>query len=111
MVAVYAVACLALLSAVFCALSAVFSWRAAQQALKVRSMTSLQGELAEIRDYMGKMDRWAKRINAREVMQEHRDPASGQRRPSSETAFSEKDDLRRRAGLSLQKVPRHGSDA
>lgn len=107
--ALSAVVCLALVTGFFCVASAVFSLRASRAARNLRSMISLQGELAEIRDYMGKMDRWAKRINAREVMQEQRDPATGQRKPSSGhvSSIGDKDELRRRAGLVAGQPARH----
>lgn len=107
--ALFAVTCLALAAGVFCVASAVFSLRASRAAQNLRSMISMQGELAEIRDYMGKMDRWAKRINAREVMQEQRDPDSGQRKPSSArvSSIGDKDELRRRAGLVAGQPARH----
>ena len=108
-IALSAAECLALLGALFCAASAYFWWRASREVTKVRSTISMQGELAEIRDYMAKMDRWAKRINAREVMQEHRDPDSGQRKPSSArvSSIGDKDELRRRAGLVAGQPARH----
>jgi hypothetical protein len=63
-------------------------------------------ELAEIRDYMGKVDAWAKRINSRETMRERR---AAERDESSTLAFSgsPKDELRRRAGLVAGKPARH----
>ena len=106
-VAVSAGMWLAVLSALFCVGSAVFSWRASQLVRKLRSTIYLQGELAEIRDYRGKMDRWAKRINAREVMNEHRDAATGLRKSSSMPVTSDKDELRRRAGLIAGHPARH----
>jgi hypothetical protein len=105
------------ISAVFCVLSAFFAWRALTAASRLRSMISMQGELAEIRDYMAKIDRWAKRINARDVMQENRDPETGKRTASqrgssiSVSGIHDKDELRRRAGLVAGQSPRHRSDA
>ena len=92
--------------------AAVFSsYRASSAAKKVRSMISLQGELVEIRDYLSKLDAWAKRINQRDTMRDRRasakehdessTPASG----SSPTAI--KDELRRRAGLVAGQPARH----
>lgn len=107
--ALFAVTCLALAAGVFCVASAVFMSRALHAARSLRSMTSMQGELAEIRDYMGKMDRWAKRINAREVMNENKDPVTGLRKPSSArvSSIGDKDELRRRAGLVAGQPARH----
>lgn len=108
-VALYAAVCLAVLCAGFCALTAVFLSRASQLETNLRSMTSMQGELTEIRDYMIKLDRWAKRINARDHMDKNRDPETGLRKASSNGAFSDspKDELRRRAGLIAGQAARH----
>ncbi|HZM32942.1 MAG TPA: hypothetical protein VFC18_00490 [Burkholderiales bacterium] len=88
------------------ALSVIAALRASRSASKLRSMTSLQGELLEIRDYVAKLDAWAKRINAREVMQERNAAAKssdGKQTASSTRAFSNgpvsKDELRRVAGI------------
>lgn len=92
-----------------CALSALFSFRSSQLVKRMRSTASMLGELTEIRDYMAKMDRWAKRINAREVMQERRsaDGPGSSRRPAS---TNDKDELRRRVGLVGKTAPRHNED-
>jgi uncharacterized protein (DUF934 family) len=90
-----------------CALAVFSSYRSWSEAKKVRSMTSLQGELVEIRDYMSKVDAWMKRINQRETMTARRaaerDDSST---PVSGTA-NDKDALRRRAGLRAGETPRH----
>ncbi len=93
-----------------CASSAYFAWRASTAAKKLRSMISMQGELNEIRDYMGKLDAWAKRINQREVMRERRANESAESStPASIHGINDKDELRRRAGLVAGKPARHGS--
>lgn len=61
-------------------------------------MTSLQGELIEIRDYMGKLDAWSKRINSRLAVQNSRD-ATAPRSSAPVAGESLKDELRRKAGL------------
>ena len=104
-----AVICAVIASAA-CAISALASWFAWKWAKTVRSTISMQGELAEIRDYLQKMDRWAKRINAREVMAERRAEASEPAQKRSLRAVSgvtEKDELRRRAGLVAGQPARH----
>lgn len=108
-VAAYVGWLLVAICAALCALTAWCSWRACTAARKVRSTTSMQGELHEIRDYMGKIDAWAKRINARETMRERREsePAASSTRASIRSV-SDKDELRRRAGLVAGKPARHG---
>lgn len=94
-------------SLIACALAAFFSYRSSVAAKKVRSMTSLQGELVEIRDYLAKVDAWSKRLNARETMRERR---AAERDESSTLASSgpnTKDELRRRAGLVAGQPARH----
>lgn len=71
-------------------------------------MTSLQGELNEIRDYMGKLDQWAKRINQRETMRDRRARELGESSTPVSGASNSKDELRRRAGLVAGKPARHG---
>ena len=79
-------------------------------------MTSMRAELIEIHDYVSKLDRWAKRINAREVMQERRDAerTNGQQpSKSSRARFGSavtKDDLRRRAGIVAGRPVQHSED-
>jgi hypothetical protein len=116
-IAVYAAACLAIFAALSCAAAAWFAWKASRTASNLHSMTSLLGELHEIRDYMGKIDAWAKRINAREVMQERGRKSDGTSRSKNEQLplsdpVSIKDELRRRAGLIAGQAARHinGSD-
>jgi hypothetical protein len=65
-------------------------------ATKQRSMSYMQGELHEIRDYLQKIDAWSKRINARLVMQNRRSEAESPPPMSPET---DKEALRRRAGI------------
>jgi hypothetical protein len=92
----------ALVATIACAISVFATWLTSRAAAKVRSMISLQGELIEIRDYVGKLDRWAKRINAREVMHERRgvENSSNASSHSRTGSVSEtKDELRRRAGI------------
>jgi len=107
----YAVVALTALSLIACAVAVFSSFRASSAATKLRSMTSLQGELVEIRDYLSKLDAWAKRINQREVMRERR--ASANEPDESSTSVSgpekptNKDELRRRAGLVAGQPARH----
>jgi hypothetical protein len=82
------------LSILACAASVYAWWRSSTLASRLRSMSSMQGELLEIRDYLGKVDAWAKRINAREVMNERRGIA-----PEHSGQVASKDELRRRAGI------------
>lgn len=94
-----------------CALAVWYSWRASIAATKLRSMHSMQGELIEIRDYLAKLDAWAKRINARDSTRERRANARDESlTPASIHPITEKDELRRRAGLVAGKPARHGSD-
>ena len=94
------------ISLIACVLAAFFSYRASAAARKVRSMTSLQGELVEIRDYLSKLDAWAKRIAQRDTM---RDRRAAERSESSTPVSGEtvKDELRRRAGLVAGQPARH----
>lgn len=94
------------ISLIACVLAAFFSYRAWREARKVRSMTSLQGELVEIRDYLSKVDAWAKRISQRDTM---RDRRAAEREGSSTpvSSVSDKDELRRRAGLVAGQPARH----
>lgn len=97
----------ALLALGACALSAFYALRASRAASALRSMSSLQDELIEIRDHLVKVDRWAKRIHQRDVMTERR---ASEREPgkSSQLAFTnDKDELRRRAGLLAGHAARH----
>jgi len=95
----------ALVATIASVISAFALRRISQLVTKERSMTSMRAELIEIRDYVSKIDAWAKRINAREVMSERRadersngvTPTRSSRRASSEPET--KDDLRRRAGI------------
>lgn len=105
MSALSAVTALTVISVVACALTAFFSWRASQLATAIRSTRSLQGELIEIRDYMAKLDAWARRINSRDAMRAHREQkqlsvngtdGSGD---SPATGATFKEQLRRKAGL------------
>lgn len=112
-VAPYVVAIAALAAVVASVIAAASAWLALNLARKMRSTISLQGELAEIRDYMGKIDAWAKRINARETMQERRAAESEPPRKRSLTPVSTadvKDELRRRAGLVAGQPARHARE-
>jgi hypothetical protein len=102
----FAVVALTAISLIACVLAAFFSYRASAAARKVRSMTSLQGELVEIRDYLSKLDAWAKRISQRDTMRERR---AAERDESSTrvSSVSDKDELRRRAGLRAGQPARH----
>lgn len=97
------------------AVSVIAWWRTSVSVSRLRSMISLRAELIEIRDYVSKIDAWAKRINAREVMQERREDAktngatptrSSRARSGPET----KDDLRRRAGIVAGRPVQHSED-
>ena len=111
MSAPFAVAALTAITLIACAVAVFSTSRALSAAKKLRSMNSLQGELVEIRDYLSKLDAWAKRINQRDTMRDRRasakehdessTPASG----SSPTAI--KHELRRRAGLVAGQPARH----
>lgn len=91
----------ALLAMIACAATVFAWWRTSALASQVRGTISLQGELIEIRDYVAKIDAWAKRINAREIMAERRDPTTGQATSvrNASDAGDLKNELRRRAGL------------
>jgi hypothetical protein len=107
----YAVVALTALSLIACAVAVFSSFRASSAATKLRSMTSLQGELVEIRDYLSKLDAWAKRINQREVMRERRasqtEPDESSTSASGPEKPTNKDELRRRAGLVAGQPARH----
>lgn len=95
---------LALVAMIASAISVFACMRTLRAAAKLHSMTSLRGELIEIRDYVGKLDAWAKRINSREVMRERRDAerSNGETPTRSSKPVSgavTKDDLRRMAGI------------
>jgi hypothetical protein len=96
----------ALVAMIACAFSVSAAWRASRWASKLHSMTSFHAELLEIRDYVGKLDAWAKRINMREVQRERRGGESyngakptASLKPVSSSAAESKDELRRRAGI------------
>ena len=99
------------LSLIACAAAAFFSYRASSAARKLRSTTWLQGELVEIRDYLSKLDAWAKRINQREVMRERRasanEPEESSTPATGPQSAANKDELRRRAGLVAGQPARH----
>ena len=106
-----AVAC-ALITSVSCVICVFAAWWSSKWAGKLRSTASTLAELSEIRDYMGKLDNWAKRINARDKMQERRsdmsDGATAEPRKSSRpVSTNDKDELRRRAGLVAGQPARH----
>lgn len=107
MSAPFAVAALTAITLIACAVAVFSTSRALSAAKKLRSMSSLHAELVEIRDYMSKLDAWAKRINSRDAM---RDRRAAQRDESSTLVSSgnDKDELRRRAGLVAGKPARHG---
>jgi hypothetical protein len=96
------------IQAILCATTvcaALVAWSAAK---KLRSTTSMQGELREIREYVEKLDHWAKRINARETMRERRAAERVESStPVSTSNVTDKDELRRRAGLVAGKPARH----
>ena len=101
------------LVAVAASVLAVFSaWRVSNLARTVRSTISLQGELHEIRDYVGKIDKWAKRLNSREAVQLSRERAADSANASKQSLTrvsgpEDKDELRRRAGLVAGQPARH----
>lgn len=102
---------LTVVTLIACAVAVFSSYRASSAAKKVRSTISLQGELVEIRDYLSKLDAWAKRINQRDTMRDRR--ASAREHEESSTPVSgssngtSKDELRRRAGLVAGQPARH----
>lgn len=98
LVVVTAVSALAaVISACF---AAVYSKKSAQVAAALRSATSMQGELHEMRDYLGKIEQWSKRINARLAMQERRESSASSTSSSTNLAgLTDKAELRRRLGL------------
>lgn len=79
-----------------CAISVFASWKACAAANRIRGTTSALAELHEIRDYVGKLDAWAKRINAREIRNERADPNTGQ---IASVRTVSKAELRRRVGI------------
>jgi hypothetical protein len=89
--------CVATVCAAYIALSA---------AKRVRSTISMQGELNEIRDYVAKLDQWAKKVNARLTMRERRAAERDESSPPV-SSVSDKDELRRRAGLVAGQPARH----
>ena len=107
----YAVVALTVTSLIACAVAVFSSFRASSAARKLRSTTWLQGELVEIRDYLSKLDAWAKRINQREVMRERRasanEPDESSTPATGPAASANKDELRRRAGLVAGQPARH----
>lgn len=111
MLAPSVVLALTAISLIACAAAAFFSYRASSAARKLRSMTSMQGELVEIRDYLSKLDAWAKRINQREVMRDRRasakEPDESSTRATGPAGSANKDELRRRAGLVAGQPARH----
>lgn len=108
-VAAYVASVSAVICAAACVLAVWSSWRASIAAKKLRSMTSLQSELLEIRDYMAKLDAWAKRINARESTRARRESERGESSTHASTVNgADKNELRRRAGLVAGKPARHG---
>ena len=96
----------AVICAAFCAFSAFCAWRAFTAAKKLRSMTSLAAELIEIRDYMARIETWAKKIQMRETTRERRQRESAASLTPVST-LSDKDELRRRAGLVAGQPARH----
>jgi hypothetical protein len=95
-------------SLIACAVAVFSSFRALSAAKKLRSTTWLHGELVEIRDYLSKLDAWAKRINQREVMRDRRASANEPEESSTPaTGPQNKDELRRRAGLVAGQPARH----
>jgi uncharacterized protein (DUF934 family) len=105
------VGALTAITLIACAVAVFSSYRALSAAKKLRSMTSLQGELVEIRDYLSKLDAWAKRINARDTMRDRRASVNEQSESSKAASgpgeTSNKDELRRRAGLVAGQPARH----
>jgi biopolymer transport protein ExbB/TolQ len=110
----FAVIVLATVAMIACALSVFAAWRASQWASQLRSMTSLLAELHEIRDYVAKLDKWAKRINLREVQRERNEDGTysvgkpnGSSKRVSLSAAESKDELRRRAGITAGRPAPH----
>jgi hypothetical protein len=101
-IALYVAITAAVVATTACVLSVLSYLRTLRQVTKLRSIASMQGELLEIRDYLLKVDNWAKRINLREVMRERKEDgrinAQG-RVTSSARASISKDDLRKQAGI------------
>ena len=105
-VAAYVAIGCAIIATVSCVLAARYASSASKSATKLHSTASTLAELIEIRDYMAKLDRWAKLINSRDAMTEHR---AREREEASEhgSQTNSKDELRRRAGLIAGQPPRH----
>lgn len=99
----------ALLALLACVMAAFFASKASRAASNLRSMNSLHGEILEIRDHLDRVNRWAKRINTRESMSEYRATHGKQPKPSSVdvSGITDKDELRRRAGLVAGSPARH----
>lgn len=89
-----------------CAISVFAAWKASSLASKLRSMTSLQGELIEIRDYCSKIDAWSKRLNARLTMQERRSGGDTPLENLDPAALKAR--LRRIAGIVPGRAVKHG---
>jgi len=87
------------LAAVASATCVGYCWSVFQTVKSQPSLSSLRAELLETRDYMAKIDRWAKRINARDVMQDRRAAAGGNQELPLDAPATSKDALRVRAGL------------
>jgi hypothetical protein len=94
-------ALLAMICCVFCAFA---WWKASGMVTRLRSMSSMQGELVEIRDYLVKLDAWSKRLNSRLVMQDRRQAPTPM---SPMTSGDLKQQLRERVGLVAGKPAPH----
>lgn len=97
----------ALVAMTAAAISVFACWRSSKSASKLRGMSSLHAELLEIRDYCAKVDAWAKRINAREVMAARRSPPAASDELDLGGTMS-KAELRRRVGLVPGRPAPHG---
>lgn len=82
-IAPYVVVAAGLLAVMCCVFCAFAWWKVSGMVTKLRSMSSALAELAEIRDYLTKIDAWSKRLNSRLVMQERN------RQPAKESAADE----------------------
>jgi len=89
----------ALLGLICSAFSAFALWKVSAMVTRLRSMSSMQGELHEIRDYMAKLDAWSKRINSRLTMQERRESREPPEMSQATDPVTAKEELRRRSGL------------
>lgn len=88
------------LVAVICACFAGVCWKKSRQAAReLRSLTSMQGELHEIRDYVTKIDAWSKRLNARLLRREERDAKADTLSEGELSRMTDKRELRRRLGI------------